>query len=167
MHHIQKRISPQKSATSVVLLKIKETEDMEQVDVLKIKETEDMQHAKQPGPINVYNGVRVTLVLVNKLPHMEDTNTPIDSGDETTYLIIENEQTKNSCSTGQTTGKVIAVENDAKDSGSMMIDMRNMIRRWISNTLNKESMYLIVDFSTAKEVWERLEEAYLQVTKDK
>ncbi|KAH0764298.1 hypothetical protein KY285_000169 [Solanum tuberosum] len=37
---------------------------------------------------------------------------------------------------------------------------------WISGTLTEESMYLIVGCSTANEMWECLEEAYLQATKD-
>lgn len=36
-----------------------------------------------------------------------------------------------------------------------------------SSTPTEESMYLIVGCSTIKEMWECLEEAYLQETKDK
>jgi len=42
-----------------------------------------------------------------------------------------------------------------------------LLRSWISGTLTKESMYLTVGCSTAKEMWECLEETYLQATKEK
>uniref|UniRef100_M1DT70 Uncharacterized protein n=1 Tax=Solanum tuberosum TaxID=4113 RepID=M1DT70_SOLTU len=43
-----------------------------------------------------------------------------------------------------------------------------MLRRsWISGTLTEESMHLIVGCSIAKDMWECLEEAYVQATKDK
>lgn len=85
------------------------------------------------------------------------------------YHIIENEPTKNGCSTRQTIGKAVAVAKDAKDSGNIDDwEEKDVLRRsWISGTLTKESMYLIVGCSTAKDVWEWLEEAYLQATKYK
>ena len=38
-------------------------------------------------------------------------------------------------------------------------------RSWISGTLTEESMYLIVGYSTSKEMWECLEETYFQQLK--
>ena len=42
-----------------------------------------------------------------------------------------------------------------------------LLRGRISNTLTEENMYLIMSCSTAKEMWECLEETYLQATKAK
>ena len=45
---------------------------------------------------------------------------------------------------------------------------KDMLRMsWISGFLTEESMYLIVGYSTSKEMWECLEETYFQATKDK
>ncbi|KAH0665562.1 hypothetical protein KY285_026768 [Solanum tuberosum] len=68
-----------------------------------------------------------------------------------------------------TVGKVVAVEKDAKDSGTIddWKEKDMLLRSWISGTLTKESMYLTVGCSTAKEMWECLEETYLQATKEK
>ncbi|KAH0698700.1 hypothetical protein KY284_012915 [Solanum tuberosum] len=59
-----------------------------------------------------------------------------------TYLITENEPSKNSCSTGQTAGKVVEVEKDAKDSDTI-VDWKEkdvLLRSWISSTLTENSM---------------------------
>ena len=78
-----------------------------------------------------------------------------------TYLITK--PRKQTCSTGQTTEKTVAGEKGAKDSN--IIDKWEekdvLLRSWISGTLTEEIMYLIVGCSTAKEMWECLEEAYL------
>ncbi|KAH0768481.1 hypothetical protein KY285_004352 [Solanum tuberosum] len=42
-----------------------------------------------------------------------------------------------------------------------------LLRTWISGTMTEENMYLIVGCSTAQEMWECLEETYLQATKNK
>ncbi|KAH0777089.1 hypothetical protein KY290_008500 [Solanum tuberosum] len=81
------------------------------------------------------------------------------------YLIYE--PSKSSCSTGQTAGKVVKVKKDAKDSGTIddWKEKDVLLRSWISSTLTEESMHLIVGCSTAKEMWECLEKAYIQATK--
>ncbi|KAH0730858.1 hypothetical protein KY289_002046 [Solanum tuberosum] len=81
--------------------------------------------------------------------------------------ITENEPSKCSCFTRQTAGKVVAVENDAKDSGNIddWKEKDVLLRSWISGTLTEESMYLIVGCSAAKKIWECLEKAYIQATK--
>ena len=81
-----------------------------------------------------------------------------------TYLITETH--KATCSTGQTLEKTAAGEKDAEDT-NIVDDWEEkdvLLRSWISGTLTEESMYLIVGYSTAKEMWECLEEAYLQET---
>lgn len=42
-----------------------------------------------------------------------------------------------------------------------------LLRTWTLGTITEESMYLIVGCSTVQDMWECLEEAYLQATKDK
>ncbi|KAH0656282.1 hypothetical protein KY285_031164 [Solanum tuberosum] len=71
-----------------------------------------------------------------------------------TYLITKNEPSKNNCSTGQTAGKVVKVEKDAKDSDNI-VDWKEkdaLLKSWISSSLTEKSMHLIVGCSTAKEV---------------
>ncbi|KAH0645347.1 hypothetical protein KY284_033231 [Solanum tuberosum] len=83
--------------------------------------------------------------------------------------ITENEPSKSSCSTGHAVGKVVAVKNYAKDSGTIN-DWKEkdvLLKSYISSTLTEENMYLIVGCSTAKEMWECLEKAYIQATKMK
>ncbi|KAH0696076.1 hypothetical protein KY289_013558 [Solanum tuberosum] len=72
-----------------------------------------------------------------------------------TYLITENEPSKTSCSTGQTAGKVVEVEKDAKDSDTIADwkEKNLLLRSWISSTLTENSMYLIVGCLTTKEMW--------------
>ena len=86
-----------------------------------------------------------------------------------TYLITTTEPDRSTCSIGKTAEKTVAVEKDAEDSGSVddWEEKDVLLRSWISGTLTEESMYLIVGYETAKEMWECLEEAYLQATKDK
>ena len=82
-----------------------------------------------------------------------------------TYLITETRQA--TYSTGQTPEKTAEGENDAEDT-NIVDDWEEkdvLLRSWISGTLTEESMYLIVGCSTAEEMWECLEEAYLQATK--
>ncbi|KAH0678087.1 hypothetical protein KY284_019172 [Solanum tuberosum] len=56
-----------------------------------------------------------------------------------TYLITENEPSKNSCSTGQSAEKVVEVEKDAKDSGTIDDWKKKyaLLRSWISGTLTE------------------------------
>ena len=82
-----------------------------------------------------------------------------------TYLITETH--KATCSTGQTLEKTAAGEKDDTNIIDEWEEKNVLLRSWISGTLTEESMYLIVGCSTAKEMWECLEEAYLQATKDK
>ncbi|KAH0767910.1 hypothetical protein KY285_003781 [Solanum tuberosum] len=84
-----------------------------------------------------------------------------------TYLITE--PPKDTCSTGKTTEETVAGEKGAKDN-NIVDDWEEkdvLLSSWISGTLTEESIYLIVGCSTAKEMWECLEESYLQATKDK
>ena len=62
-----------------------------------------------------------------------------------TYLISENEPSKNSCSTGQTAGKVVEVEKNSKDSDT--IDdwkEKNVLLRfqasWTGNKFSEQSI---------------------------
>lgn len=57
-----------------------------------------------------------------------------------TYLIYE--PSKSSCSTRQTAGKVVAIEKDAKDSGTIddWKEKDVLLKSWISSTLTEESM---------------------------
>ncbi|KAH0717677.1 hypothetical protein KY285_013708 [Solanum tuberosum] len=82
--------------------------------------------------------------------------------------ITENEPSKSSCSTGQTAGKVVVVEKDAKDSGTIddWKEKDMLLMSWISGTLTEENMDLTVGCSTAKKVCECLEKkSYIQATK--
>ena len=84
-----------------------------------------------------------------------------------TYLITETH--KATCSTGQTLEKTAAGEKDAEDT-NIVDDWEEkdvLLRSQIPGILTKKNMYLIVGCSTAEEMWECLEEEYLQVTKDK
>ena len=78
-----------------------------------------------------------------------------------TYLITKSR--KETCSSGQTTEKTVAGEKGAKDSN--IIDKWEekdvLLRSWISGTLTEEIMYLIVGYSTVKEMCEWLEETYV------
>ncbi|XP_049411114.1 uncharacterized protein LOC125874268 [Solanum stenotomum] len=60
-----------------------------------------------------------------------------------------------------------AVDGQEKAFDSNWDEQDVLLRTWISETMTKDSMYLIVGCSTAKEMWECFEEAYLQATKDK
>ncbi|KAH0717546.1 hypothetical protein KY285_013577 [Solanum tuberosum] len=84
-----------------------------------------------------------------------------------TYLITENEPSKSSCSTGQTAGKVVEVEKDAKYSGTIddWKEKDVLLRSWISDTLTEGNMYLIVGCSTANDMLECLKKAYIQARK--
>ena len=78
-----------------------------------------------------------------------------------TYLITETH--KATCSTGQTLEKTAAGEKDAEDT-NIVDDWEEkdvLLRSWISGTLTEESMYLIVGYSTVKEMCEWLEETYV------
>ncbi|WMV24443.1 hypothetical protein MTR67_017828 [Solanum verrucosum] len=71
--------------------------------------------------------------------------------------VKENEPTVSSCSTGKAVEEVVAtdVEEDAEDRAALIDDLEDIdvvIRCWILGTLIEESLYLIVDFSTAKEM---------------
>ena len=84
-----------------------------------------------------------------------------------TYLITE--PPKDTCSTGKTIEETVAGEKGAEDN-NIVDDWEEkdvLLRSWISGTLTEESMYLIVGCSTAKEMWEFLEEAYRKATNDK
>uniref|UniRef100_M0ZT10 Uncharacterized protein n=1 Tax=Solanum tuberosum TaxID=4113 RepID=M0ZT10_SOLTU len=56
--------------------------------------------------------------------------------------------------------KIVAILDDWEEKDVLL-------RSWISGTLTEESVYLILGSSTTKEMWECLEEVYLQATKDK
>ncbi|KAH0679065.1 hypothetical protein KY284_020150 [Solanum tuberosum] len=86
-----------------------------------------------------------------------------------TYLITESEPSKGTFSTRQTTQKVVAVEKGVEENNNINdLEEKDVLRRsWIRGTLTKESMDLIVGCLIAKVMWECLEEAYVQATKDK
>ncbi|KAH0716921.1 hypothetical protein KY285_012952 [Solanum tuberosum] len=86
---------------------------------------------------------------------MENTNVSVDSSDEINLPHHRDEPTKNTCSTGQTVEKVVAVEKDVEDINNIndWEEKDVFLRSWISGTLTEESMYLIVGCSTAKEMW--------------
>jgi len=67
-----------------------------------------------------------------------------------------------------TNGNEKIIEGKEKeDLESLWEEKDVLLRTWISGTMTEESMYLIVGCSTAQEMWECLEETYLQATKDK
>lgn len=81
-----------------------------------------------------------------------------------TDLIEEEKPDKGNSSA--TDGKEKSIEEKTSEVNDW--DERDvLLRTWISGTMTKESMYLIVGCTIAKEMWECLEEAYLQATKEK
>lgn len=56
---------------------------------------------------------------------------------------------------------------DKKNKSDEWAEQDVLLRSWISRTMSEESMYLIVGCTTAKKMWECLEDTYLQAIKDK
>jgi len=79
--------------------------------------------------------------------------------DEPKTIITEEDTSSSDKNSGKTSDK--GSENDDREEKDVLL------RSWISGTLSEETMYLIVGCNTAKEMWETLEETYLQATKDK
>ncbi|XP_015169970.1 uncharacterized protein [Solanum tuberosum] len=79
--------------------------------------------------------------------------------DEPKTIITEEDTSSSDKNSGKTSDK--GSENDDREEKDVLL------RIWISGTLSEETMYLIVGYNTAKEMWETLKETYLQATKDK
>lgn len=86
-----------------------------------------------------------------------------------TYLITEIEPSKNSCFTRQTIREVVAVKKDVKDSDTIddFTEKYVLLRSWIADSLIEGNIYLIVGWSTVKEICECLEEVIFKQQKIK
>lgn len=42
-----------------------------------------------------------------------------------------------------------------------------LVRNWLTETMTEESMFLIIGCTSTKQIWESLDDNYLQATKDK
>ena len=65
---------------------------------------------------------------------------------------------------------VLANEKEEEISNPKFLEWEErdvLVRSWLKGTMTEESMFLIIGCTSAKQIWESLEDNYLQASKNK